>query len=282
MKGFIVGNGATDWNYDADIAYPEVFANFNVIPVSLYDQYIEFDCKSYWGDVQKVKNAPECEAINTQIETLTKDLNIYDMFRKKYDVKLGGAILEQPKVDRIGKVMVHGEEKTYTRGYTAKEYTPWAKMLKSMPEENLKVSGDFVSDYVNSQELRDALHIPTAMPGWHNCNNNVTNNYFTYLEGSIWIYPILKAYGYKMMHYSGDTDGAVPTIGTRRWIDKLNFDITNGWRQWIIDGNVAGFIIDYANFVFVTVHGVGHMAPQWKRKEVTQLITNYIHDKPIA
>jgi len=45
-----------------------------------------------------------------------------------------------------------------------------------------------------------------------------------------------------MMHYSGDTDGAVPLLGTRRWIKTLNLDIVKEWRPWIIDTQVAGYI----------------------------------------
>jgi len=30
---------------------------------------------------------------------------------------------------------------------------------------------------------------------------------------------------------------------------------------------------------FVTVHGVGHMAPQWAREPVTTMINNWIADK---
>jgi hypothetical protein len=39
-------------------------------------------------------------------------------------------------------------------------------------------------------------------------------------EGSIWIYRILLAYdsSYRILHYSGDSDGAVATRGTRQWI----------------------------------------------------------------
>jgi hypothetical protein len=53
---------------------------------------------------------------------------------------------------------------------------------------------------------------------WEECSMDVNGRYQTFVEGSSWIYPILKDYGYKLLHYSGDTDGAVATLGTRRWI----------------------------------------------------------------
>mmetsp|Transcript_71464 Transcript_71464/g.133641 ORF Transcript_71464/g.133641 Transcript_71464/m.133641 type:complete len:108 (+) Transcript_71464:1-324(+) len=102
-------------------------------------------------------------------------------------------------------------------------------------------------------------------------------NYHLQKEGSLYIYQMLKDVGIKILKFSGDTDGAVPTYGSERWIRDLNWKIESEWTPWLIDDQVAGFTIKYDGLDFVTIHGVGHMAPQWKRKEVTQLITAYIH-----
>jgi serine carboxypeptidase-like clade 2 len=108
------------------------------------------------------------------------------------------------------------------------------------------------------------------------------STYVAYREGSLWIYPILKKYGYRLMFYSGDTDGAVPTLGSRRWINSMSWQVTKPWTAWTSDDDqIAGNFIEYENFTFATIHGVGHMAPQWKRKEVTQLITKFVHKRNI-
>jgi serine carboxypeptidase-like clade 1 len=52
-------------------------------------------------------------------------------------------------------------------------------------------------------------------------------------------------YDYKILFFSGDTDGAVPTYGSRRWIKKLNPTVIEQWRPWITDGQVSGYIIRY-------------------------------------
>lgn len=88
-------------------------------------------------------------------------------------------------------------------------------------------------------------------------------------------------YNYKILFFSGDTDGAVPTYGTKRWLKMLSLPVKEAWKPWITDGQVSGYIIRYEGMDFATVHGVGHMAPQWKRKEVTKMFTNWIHDLPI-
>ena len=83
------------------------------------------------------------------------------------------------------------------------------------------------------------------------------------------------------MHYSGDTDGAVATLGTRRWIKQQPWPITKEWRPWTTNGDLSGYLEDRGQFIFATIHGVGHMAPQWKRQAVTQLITRFAHNRPL-
>ncbi len=109
--------------------------------------------------------------------------------------------------------------------------------------------------------------------------------YRAFREGSIWIYHILLGYParYRLLHYSGDTDGAVATLGTRRWIQAQSWKIAKEWTAWTTDGDLSGYFESYLNgsFTFATVHGVGHMAPQWKRKDVTELVTKFIHNIPL-
>lgn len=85
-----------------------------------------------------------------------------------------------------------------------------------------------------------------------------------------------------MMFYSGDTDGAVCTYGSRLWIQSLGWDtLADGdYRPWYTNGQVSGYVQNYDGLDFVTIHGVGHMAPQWKRQDTTDMIMAYIHNEP--
>jgi serine carboxypeptidase-like clade 2 len=58
-------------------------------------------------------------------------------------------------------------------------------------------------------------------------------------EGSYWIWEDLRG-KYKMLKYSGDTDGAVPTLGTRQWIAKLGWPIIDNMRPWFTNGQISG------------------------------------------
>ena len=52
----------------------------------------------------------------------------------------------------------------------------------------------------------------------------------------MWIYTVLKGSGIRMMFYSGDTDGAVPTYGTKRWMESLGWATKRDWRPWLTAG----------------------------------------------
>lgn len=89
------------------------------------------------------------------------------------------------------------------------EYTPWAKHIK---DDRLR--GDFMTDYLNRDDVRTALHIPAEVPAWEECSETFNKSYHLQDEGSLWIYNILKG-KVRMMFYSGDTDGAIPTFGSK-------------------------------------------------------------------
>ena len=44
FQGFIVGNGATNWEVDISKSFADVVYNFNLIPKELYDTYKSNGC----------------------------------------------------------------------------------------------------------------------------------------------------------------------------------------------------------------------------------------------
>jgi len=91
----------------------------------------------------------------------------------------------------MGSVEINGETKHYKRGMTMEEYTPWAKHILRSQQENDDpiILGDFVTDYMNRADVREALHIPDSAPAWEMCS--ATLQYHVQDEASYWIYPIL-------------------------------------------------------------------------------------------
>lgn len=208
----------------------------------------------------------------------TARVNIYDVYRKCYD---------NDASDRIGTAtLLNGEQKQYKRGYTAAEYSPWTvpEFLRERSHESLGivppcVFAKGVTDFFNDPEVRKDFNIVDQSNAWELCTGNI--DYTPLAEASIWIYPILRN-KYKILHFSGDTDGAVPTLGTRMWIDKLDWKINERFRPYENrDGQVAGFVEVRDGLTLATVHGVGHMAPQWSREANYHVVFNFINDLPL-
>lgn len=54
------------------------------------------------------------------------------------------------------------------------------------------------------------------------CNSVINKIYDKGKKGSSWIYEELRN-KYKILFYSGDADGGIPTLGSLKWIKVLNW-----------------------------------------------------------
>lgn len=95
--------------------------------------------------------------------------------------------------------------------------------------------GNPILDYLNRADVREALNVPTYIQAWDLCTESINIEYQRDPNGSQWIYEALAG-KYHMLHYSGDTDGAVPTLGTENWIASLNWEVSENWRPYYVDG----------------------------------------------
>jgi len=86
---------------------------------------------------------------------------------------------------------------------------------------------------------------------------------------------------YRILFYSGDTDGAVPTFGSLAWLELIGWKKTSEWKPYMVNGQVGGYLQEYDGLTFATVHGAGHMVPQWRRAESYYLIFNWLFGRPI-
>jgi hypothetical protein len=212
------------------------------------------------------------------------NINIYDVYRHCYTDQ-GNNEMELYPSKKLGVAKVGDEIKTYKNYYTSADYTPWAYPKFSV-EHNLESSQHAllgmvppcvyatpIIDYLNREDVRENLHIPTNVQAWEYCTDEI--GYTSQIEGSQWIYEELQS-KYRQLVYSGDTDGSVPTRGTQAWINDLAWEITSDYRPYFYGGQVAGYTETRGSLTFGTVHGCGHMAPQWKRPQTYHLVFNWL------
>ena len=153
---------------------------------------------------------------------------------------------------------------------------PWLKHRKNAYRVLVETAN--LTAWLNQEDTKTALHVENKT--WNDCNGTMNQNWLFQPEASQWIYTVLKTSGdIRMMHYSGDTDGVLPTYGTKQWIEDLNWDKIGNYTKWTSNEQVAGFYHKFQGLDFVTVKGVGHMAPQWAPQPMQELITKWIHQE---
>ncbi|KAL5713049.1 sinapoylglucose--choline O-sinapoyltransferase [Ranunculus cassubicifolius] len=83
-------------------------------------------------------------------------------------------------------------------------------------------------------------------------------------------------------NYRGDHDFMVPFLGTQTWIRSLNYSISEDWRPWIVEGQIAGYTRTYTNnMTYATVKGAGHIAPEYKPKECLSMVKRWLSYEPL-
>lgn len=139
IKGFIVGNGATDWKYDVMPSFPDVIYTFNLVPKSLWKTYNDMNCSLFFNSTVKPEaNKTKCLDTWSKFMNLTGDLNWYDLYRHNYDLAwppkndtdhTDHDVWGRPLEDyEYGKTVLNGKEYTYKRGFTFKDYVgKWNK-----------------------------------------------------------------------------------------------------------------------------------------------------------
>ena len=215
LKGILVGNGVTDWNYDTTPATLDFAFTHHL---TSYETRLEYN---RYCLLNETYNITICNQIKDKI--YNKDLeriNIYDYLRKC-----------QTPTNSEGEI--DKNSKFY-------KYAPWAfkrrkTTNKKLSKDELKASYCFddsiIENYFNREDVQSALHV-TAKRTWYVCSDTVAYRYITLDEGSIWTYPHLIKEGIRILVYSGDTDVIVPYNGNQQWIQNLNLEIEEPWRQW--------------------------------------------------
>ncbi|GFR42849.1 hypothetical protein Agub_g3807 [Astrephomene gubernaculifera] len=122
-----------------------------------------------------------------------------------------------------------------------------------------------VETYLNLPEVQRALHANQTVKlpwRWTDCTRSIVYSRDDLLASMLPVYQRLLQTDLRMLVYSGDVDGIVPVVGTRRWVASLRLKERTAWQPWIpSDGQVGGYVVEYDGLTFATVRGAGHMVP---------------------
>lgn len=164
----MVGNGATDWDFDVSPSFPSIAYNFNLIPKKTYDDYNKLGCNVYFNDFKPRDGSDPAECaklwdddVQGSMCNLTGDLNWYDLYRPKYGEGLSAE-------ERTVTTMVNGVEMTYKKGRTFRESSPFLKNLlgeAKLGEKEYTMDMN-ASAYFNDPAVQTAMHLDTFNGTW--------------------------------------------------------------------------------------------------------------------
>ncbi|XP_028084255.1 serine carboxypeptidase-like 18 isoform X3 [Camellia sinensis] len=170
------------------------------------------------------------------------------------------------------------------------------RSLKEHPKDPLRLQpigpAYFCQDYLyvlseiwaNNETVQEALNVRSGTVGvWQRCNGSLA--YTKDVTSTIAYHQNLTAASLRALIYSGDHDMSVPYIGTQQWINTLNLTLSNVWRAWFVDAQVAGYVRRFTKdnyaLTYATVKGAGNLAPEYKQKECYTMIDRWFAYYPL-
>ncbi|MEW5304504.1 MAG: hypothetical protein WDW36_007114 [Sanguina aurantia] len=141
---------------------------------------------------------------------------------------------------------------------------------------------DEVSAYLNHRSVQRALHANASghlRYSWSDCTSRISYSREDLLSSMMPVYAeLIRDGSLRMLVFSGDVDGIVPVVGTRRWVAALGLTEAQGWRPWYSGtGQVAGYAVDYQSSVtFATVRNAGHMVPYVQPERAYHLFNDFL------
>lgn len=309
IKGYLVGNGCTDAEYDGN-AVPPFAAGRSLISQHMYSK-LDRACKgAYW-------NAPDDGECAERLERLQEELaplNIYNILDECHHgprlkptrvaasgsgssgaAKPAGAAAEarlRERAQRVQKLgaryaeLLRSHKGWPVRGGLEKggRVHNWAHLLGGLGHNPPCTDASEGDMWLNDPKVREALHAaPIAAVGapWTICSDRIS---YTHDAGSmISIHEeMTQKRGLRALIYSGDADLAVPITGSEAWTHDLGLKKRSAWAPWYVANaegprQVAGYAVHYEGLAFATVKGAGHMVPQSKPAEALAMLQRFLN-----
>ncbi|CAL2279427.1 unnamed protein product [Prunus armeniaca] len=144
----------------------------------------------------------------------------------------------------------------------------------------------YSSIWENDKTVQDALHIQEgSITEWERCNKTLQELYISDVSSSLVYHENIIKQGYRVLVYSGDHDMDIPYVATMAWIESLNLTVDSPWKPWFVDGQVAGYRVQYTykkyQLTYATIKGAGHTAPEYKPEECHAMISRWFAYYPL-
>ncbi|KAF5290217.1 hypothetical protein FQA39_LY14771 [Lamprigera yunnana] len=142
----------------------------------------------------------------------------------------------------------------------------------------------YMGKFILLDYVRTAIHVGNAT---FNGNELVKRNLVNDIMQSVadWVSELLS--NYRILIYSGQLDIMVAYPLTLNYLIQLNFSAANEYKtakryQWLVNGEIAGYVKTAGNLTEVLVRNAGHMVPRDQPEWGSDLIMRFTRDKPFC
>lgn len=289
MRGYLVGNGVFDWEEAANTQVPFQYGH-GMMSTALYNQIVT-TCQGNY-----LNPSGPCQDLLAKVDGMDRDTNGYDIYRTCYQPKhaaAGTTAAAPPRTWTLTQTLA--AFRAAHRGDMAPVYDWSRHKAGGSGRPNSKRLGESVpcinsvmgTAYLNQDAVKQALHVTAAPNPWSICSSEP---YLNYTQDGVYssmvaLHKQMRKYNARVLVYNGDVDPGCNYLWAEASVAKLGLNVTAEWQPWVytdatVGEQLGGFITKYSGDVaFATVHGAGHMSPQWRPEAVFNMLTAFLqHD----
>ncbi|KAG0729483.1 Lysosomal protective protein [Chionoecetes opilio] len=273
LQGYAIGNGisSNDLNDDSRV----FFAYYHgLLGDDLWDRLVDHCCTGGRASRQTCNfhnsTSPKCvvELFSALTIVFSGELNRYNMYDKCSHTT--GGKFSRYQADLSNVMRRYGFNDTMVME---------AKIKYNVNSDPPCLNATDIRTYLNTPEVRKALHIPTQVQTFEICNDlfhKIYEKEYTTMKPQ-YEYLTSRVRG---LVYNGDIDMACNFLGDQWFVESLGLQVTEERRMWFQGGQVGGFVKRFASLDLLTVLGAGHMVPEDKPAPALKMITSFLFQKP--
>ena len=270
IKGVLIGNGVTNIETDIERSMVEFAYYHGLVSIDTFRAF-ERNCPHLdpeSNDVEPRNVTHRCNEIRAEIQKSIEGIDVYGIYHECKKGESSSYSSREAFLTYINRKLhphLLDPDFVFQEGELEPERGIWPSYCNA--DETQVV-------FWNDPKTQEKLGVSQK---WNECSEDVGAAYtfgthFDFYQKFINEHPELRVW-----KFSGDVDMCLCTLGTQRWIDRLNLKVTTEHKQWHCQGQVAGYAQKYENgFTFVTIKGAGHMVPQDKRPEAAVMVEAFL------
>lgn len=280
LRGILVGNGAVatgDW-YEAGLVQQRMEHAFShgLFSPSLY-AWIQANCTgngSSW-----LNRSAACDNALALMSDQMGPLNVYNI--EQTCAFPSEAVRAHFQALRTGRTPQGGLGQA--TGLVLQDRFDWGA-------DPCSAATDALTQYLNQSDVVSALHVSASvgvLGAWSDCAGGGSLSYTRLPQDErVTVYPGLLA-GSQPLHvliFNGDQDECIPYIQDVSWTASMGYPVSDGWRPWVVDGQVAGYVTEYSSpgrFAFASVKRAGHEVPTYQPVRALEMVRRFISGQPL-